>query len=134
YDKALKITSAAGVPVFTIGVGNLFFKKYEHRLPPELRLTFLQAQNQLNAFAERTGGKNFEMTFEGQIPSIMMEIDARRRNQYSIGYTPTNTRRAGKERKIKVEVDVDGDGVPDNDRLQLEHRRIYVEPNDNPKK
>ena len=134
FDKALKIVSGAGVPIFTVGVGNLFFKKYEHRLPPETRLTFLQAQNQLNAFAERTGGSYFPMTFEGEIPGIMRSIEALLRNQYSVGYVPTNTRREGKERKIKLEVDVEGDGQPDNKRLDLRHRQRYVEPNDNPKK
>lgn len=36
YDKAMKIVSAAGVPIFIVGVGNLFFKKYGdflHRNP-----------------------------------------------------------------------------------------------------
>jgi VWFA-related protein len=134
FDKALKIAAGAGVPIFTVGVGNLFFKKYEHRLPPETRLTFLQAQNQLNAFAERTGGSYFPMTFEGEIPGIMRSIEALLRNQYSVGYVPTNTRREGKERKIKIEVDVDGDGQRDNKRLDLRHRQRYVEPNDITKK
>lgn len=134
FDKALKIASQAGVPIYTVGVGNLFFKKYEHRLPPELRLEFLQAQNQLGAFAERTGGMYFPMTFEGEIPGIMRSIELLLRNQYSVGYVPSNTRREGKERKIKLEVDVDGDGQPDNKRLELRHRQRYIEPNDNPKK
>ncbi|HSE98847.1 MAG TPA: VWA domain-containing protein [Blastocatellia bacterium] len=134
FDKALKIVSQSDVPIFTIGVGNLFFKKYEHRLPPETRLTFLQAFNQLNAFAERTGGSYFPMTFEGEIPGIMRSIEALLRNQYSVGYVPSNTRREGKERKIRIEVDVDGDGQADNKRLELRHRQRYIEPNDNPKK
>ncbi|HWP44349.1 MAG TPA: VWA domain-containing protein [Blastocatellia bacterium] len=134
FDKALKIVSGAGVPIFTVGVGNLYFKKYEHLMPPETRLTFLQAFNQLNAFAERTGGLYFPMTFEGEIPGIMRSIEALLRNQYSLGYEPSNTRREGKERKIKVEVDIDGDGKSDNKQLDLRYRQRYIEPNDNPKK
>lgn len=134
FDKALKIVARAGVPIYTIGVGNLFFKKYEHLMPPEYRLTWLQAQNQLRAFAERSGGEYFPMTFEGEIPSIMRSIEALIRNQYSLGYEPTNTRRAGKERKIKVEVDLDGDGKADNDRLVLRYRQRYVEPDDGDQK
>jgi VWFA-related protein len=134
YDKALKIVSSAGVPIFSIGVGNLVFKKYEHLYSPERRLEFLQAQNSLRSFSERTGGANFEMTFEGEIPGIMRTIEVLLRNQYSLGYAPSNTRRAGKERKIKLEVDVNGDGKADNDQLELRYRRGYVEPNDNPKK
>lgn len=130
YDKALKIVAGAGVPIYTIGVGNLFFKKYEHLFSPELRLTFLQAQNSLRAFAQRSGGMNFELTFEGEINSIMRSIAALLRAQYSLGYVPTNKRRAGKERKIKMEVDLDLDGKPDGDRLELNYRQRYIEPDD----
>jgi VWFA-related protein len=134
YDKALKIASGAGVPIFTIGVGNLFFKKNEHRMEATDRLTFLQAQNSLNAFAQRTGGAFFPMTFESELPTIMNSIQALLRSQYNVGYDPSNTRREGKERKIRVEVDVDGDGQPDNKRLEIRHRQRYIEPDDTPKK
>ena len=134
FDKALRITSNAGVPIFTIGVGNLFFKKYEHQWPPETRLTYLQAFNQLNAFAERTGGSYFPMTFESEIPQIMRSIEVLLRNQYDAGYVSTNTRREGKERKIKLEVDLDGDGQPDNKQLEVRFRNRYFEPDDRPKK
>jgi VWFA-related protein len=132
YDKALKIVARAGVPVFIVGVGNLFFKKYGDRLPPESRLTFLQAQNALNTFAKISGGAYFPMTFEAEIRSIMQSISAMLRSQFSLGYSPTNTRREGKERKIKVEVDIDGDGQPDNKQLDLRFREKYIEPDDNP--
>jgi hypothetical protein len=62
----------------------------------------------------------------------MQSIQALLRTQYSIGYSPTNTRREGKERKIKLEVDIDGDGQPDNKQLDLRFRERYVEPDDNP--
>jgi Ca-activated chloride channel homolog len=134
YDKALKIVSNAGVPVFSIGVGNLYYKKNEHRLPPEARLTFLQAFNQMNSFAQRSGGAYYPMTFESEIPQIMRNIELLIRNQYSIGYSPTNSRREGKERKIKLEVDINGDGQPDNKQLEVRHRTRYYEPDDRPKK
>ncbi|HEY3134606.1 MAG TPA: VWA domain-containing protein [Blastocatellia bacterium] len=132
YDKAMKIVSRAGVPIFIVGVGNLFFKKYGDFLPPEMRMEFLQAQNGMNTFAKLSGGSYFPMTFESEIPQIMRSIEAMLRSQYSLGYSPTNTRRDGKERKIKVEVDVDGDGVPDNKQLDLRFREKYIEPDDNP--
>ena len=132
YDNAMKIVARAGVPVFIVGVGNLFFKKYEHMMPPEQRLTFLQAYNGLNTFAKLSGGAYFPMTFEGEIPSIMQSIQAMLRSQYSLGYSPSNTRREGKERKIKVDVDIDGDGQPDTKQLDLRFREKYYEPDDNP--
>jgi Ca-activated chloride channel family protein len=134
FDKALKVVAGAGVPIFTIGVGNLFFKKNEHLMSADQRLTFFQAFNQLNAFAERSGGFYFPLTFEGEIPSIMRSIEAMLRAQYAVGYVPTNLRREGKERKIKLEIDVDGDGQPDNKRLEIRHRQRYIEPDDDAKK
>ncbi len=133
FDKALKIASSGGVPIFTVGVGNLFFKKYEHRMPPELRLDYLQSFNQLRAFSERTGGLYQPMTFEGEIPTIMRNIETLLRTQYNLGYDASNTRREGKERKIRVDVDVDGDGQPDNKNLDLRYRQRYIEPDDKPK-
>jgi Ca-activated chloride channel homolog len=132
YDKAMKIVSRAGVPVFIVGVGNLFFKKYEHLLSPEQRLEFLQADNGLNTFAKLSGGAYFKMTFESEIPQIMHSIEAMLRGQYSLGYSPTNTRREGKDRKLRVDVDIDGDGTPDNKQLDLHYREKYIEPDDNP--
>jgi Ca-activated chloride channel homolog len=132
YDKAMKIVSRAGVPIFIVGVGNLFFKKYGDNLPPESRMEFLQAQNGLNTFAKLSGGAYFPMTFESEIPQIMRSIAALLRGQYSLGYSPTNTRREGKDRKLKVDVDIDGDGTPDNKQLDLRYREKYIEPYDNP--
>src|SRR5262249_43727552 len=128
FDKAMKIVAGAGVPIFTVGVGNLFFKKYGDNLPPTQRMTWLQAQNELETFARLTGGAYMPMTFEGEIPSIMQSIANLLRNEYSIGYVPSNTRAEGKERKIKMEVDIDGDGKPDNARLDLRYREKYIEP------
>ncbi len=132
YDKAMKIVSRAGVPIFIVGVGNLFFKKYGDRLGPETRLEFLQAYNGLNTFAKLSGGAYFPMTFESEIPQIMRSIEAMLRSQYSLGYSPTNTRREGKDRKLKVDVDIDLDGTPDNKQLDLHYREKYIEPDDNP--
>jgi VWFA-related protein len=132
YDKAMKIVAKAGVPVFIVGVGNLYFKKYGDNLPPETRLEFLQAQNGLSTFARLSGGVYFPMTFESEVPAIMRSIQALLRGQYSLGYSPSNTRREGKDRKIKVDVDIDGDGTPDNKQLDVHYREKYIEPDDNP--
>jgi Ca-activated chloride channel family protein len=134
YDKAMKIVAHAGVPIFSVHVGNLLYKKYGDGWPPEWRLDFEQGRNALMTFARLTGGSYFPMTFESEIPQIMRSIEAMLRNQYSLGYSPNNTRREGKERKIKLEVDIDGDGQPDNKNLDLRYRERYVEPDDNAKK
>ena len=134
YDKALKIVAGAGVPIFSVHTGMLFYKKYGDMLDASYRLDVEQSRNALQTFAKYTGGAYFPMTFESELPSIMQSIQAMLRSQYSIGYAPSNTRREGKDRKIKVEVDVDGDGVADNKQLDLRFRERYSEPDDRPAK
>ncbi|MCS6817330.1 MAG: VWA domain-containing protein [Blastocatellia bacterium] len=133
YDEARRIVENAGVPIYAIGIGELAYILLEHRLPPESRLTFLQAQNTLKTFAEVTGGRFYSVRFQGALPSVLESISVMLRTQYTLGYTPTNPRREGKRRRIQVLVDVDGDGKPDNDRLEVQHRRSYIEPREGKK-
>lgn len=128
FDKALKVVEQAGIPIYTIGIGNFFFKLNEPRLSDEQRLGFYQAANQLKTFSETSGGRYFPVTFQGEIPTDLKAITALLRNQYSVGYTPTNPRRQGKRRKIEVHVDVNGDGKADDKDLIVQHRKVYTEP------
>ncbi|MGH9802010.1 MAG: VWA domain-containing protein [Blastocatellia bacterium] len=139
FDEARKIVENAGVPIYTIGTGNLFMKLYDNdpRLDPSRggilvtggirldRLMLLQANNTLKTFADSTGGKHFPVTFAGEIPSVLQSISALVRNQYSLGYTPTNTRQEGKRRKIQVKVNL-GDQI-DPKLVVIQHRQSYVE-------
>jgi hypothetical protein len=68
------------------------------------RMDFLQADNQMKTFAKETGGQAYFPRFYGEFPSIYQMIAQALRNQYSIGYSPTNQARDGKFRKIKVEL------------------------------
>lgn len=128
YDKTLKLVERAGIPIYSIGIGNLFQKLYEHRMSDEARLTFLQAGNQLRSFSELSGGYYFPVTFQGEIPTTMKAISALLRSQYSLAYNSTNSRKEGKRRKIEVLVDVNGDGKADNEKLVVQHRKSYTEP------
>src|SRR5215218_2534162 len=76
YDEVRKIAQNAGVPIYIVGTGNLFLKKYDAQLAAEDgiggattpgRMTFLQAQNTLKTFADETGGAYFPMTFPGEV-------------------------------------------------------------------
>ncbi len=136
YGQARKIAQNAGVPIYIIGTGNLFFKKYEQYLPPTDgllgqpgRLTLLQANNTLRTFAKETGGQFFPVTFEGELPNVLQSINALLRNQYSLGYNP-GERRDGKQHKIVVKVDVNGDGQFDDKEYVIQSRQFYNEPKD----
>ena len=112
-DECLKRVKQTDVTIFSVGVAR-GFTNYADRpggLSSIGRLEYLQADNQLKTFAEMTGGKAFFPIFQGEIPSIMREIAALLRAQYSVGYSPSNPARDGKYRKIKVEL-VGEDGKP----------------------
>ncbi|HEV2913071.1 MAG TPA: VWA domain-containing protein [Pyrinomonadaceae bacterium] len=136
YDQARKVAQNAGVPIYVIGTGNLFLKKYEERLSPTDgnlgsitpgRLSFLQAQNALKTFAKETGGMYFPVTFQGELPSVLQTINAVLRSQYSLGYNPGDVR-DGKQHKIVVKVDVNGDGQYDDKEYVVQSRQYYNAP------
>lgn len=136
YDEARKIAQNSGVPIYIVGTGQLFLKKYDANLPAEDgiggstspgRMSFLQAQNTLKTFADETGGAFFPMTFPGEIPTILSSINAMMRNQYSLAYT-VGDRRDGKRHKIVVKVDVNGDGAYDDKEFVVKARQFYNSP------
>ncbi|HEX8491899.1 MAG TPA: VWA domain-containing protein [Pyrinomonadaceae bacterium] len=134
YGQARKIAQNAGVPLYIIGTGNMFFKRFGDRLgaTDDLlgnpgRLTFLQAQNALNTFAKETGGAYYPVTFPGEVPTALQSINALLRNQYSLGYNP-GEKRDGKQHKIVVKVDVDGDGQYDDKEYTVQSRQFYNAP------
>jgi len=136
YGQARKITQNAGIPIFIIGTGNLFFKKYgdqiganDSLLGDPGRLSFLQAQNTLKTFANETGGAYYPITFEGEIPNALESINALLRSQYSLAFKPDEAH-DGKQHKIVVKVDVDGDGQYDDKAFVVKAREIYNSPKD----
>lgn len=134
YSDARKVAQNAGIPIYIIGTGNLFFKRYGDNLPATDgltgmpgRLTFLQAQNTLTTFAKETGGAYFPYTFEGELPNILRSINGLLRSQYSLAFNPGDIR-DGKQHKIKVSVDVNGDGVYDDKEYVIQARSVYNAP------
>ena len=134
YGDARKITQNAGIPIYIIGTGELFFKKYESQLPATDsltgmpgRMTFLQAKNTLKTFASETGGAYYPVTFPGELPSVLGSINALLRSQYSLAFNPGDVR-DGKQHKIKVSVDVNGDGVIDDKEYVIQARQFYNAP------
>jgi Ca-activated chloride channel homolog len=137
YGEARKIIQEAGIPIYIISTGNLFYKKYEHLLGATDtisgapgRLTFLQAKNAMNTFAKESGGMHFEMTFESEIPAYLNSINGLLRSQYSLAYDLEKKHEPGKRYKLEVKVDVDGDGVTDDKQFVVQHRPFVTVPKD----
>lgn len=135
YDQVRRIIQEAGVPIYIISTGNLFYKKYESQLGATDsisgmpgRLTFLQAQNTMNTFAKESGGVHYPMTFEGEIPGYLNNINSLLRSQYSLSYDLAEKHEPGKKYKLEVKVDVDGDGVFDDKAFTVQHRPFVLVP------
>lgn len=141
YGEARKLVQEAGIPIYIISTGNLFFKRYESVLPAvdgltgmPGRLTFLQAKNAMNTFAKDSGGMHFEMTFEGEIPGYLQSINGLLRSQYNMAYEIEEKYEAGKRYKLDVKVDVDGDGNYDDKQYVVQHRPYLTIPKEEKKK
>ncbi|HEV7643991.1 MAG TPA: hypothetical protein VGO50_08640 [Pyrinomonadaceae bacterium] len=137
YDKIRKVVQTAGVPIYIIGTGNMFFKKYEQFLPAADdisgapgRMTFLQANNALRTLAAESGGAYYPITFEGEVPSVLKDINAFLRNQYSFAYDVPERPHDGKKYKLEVKVDINGDGQYEDKEYVVQHRPFYTAPKD----
>ena len=140
YGDIRKIVQGAGIPIYVISTGNLFYKTYEPYLPPTDgidgspgRLTFLQAGNAMNTIAKESGGQHFPMTFESELPSILGSINNLMRSQYSLAYDINEKPHDGKKYKLEVKVDVNGDGTYEGKEYVIQHRPFYIAPDDKDK-
>lgn len=65
----------------------------------------------LNEMAEQTGGRHFPVENLNDLPDVAGKIGMELRNQYVIGYVPTNGNRDGKYRRVQVKL-VQPRGLP----------------------
>jgi len=126
YDEALNKCKSANASVYSLGLGQNFRLRYEQYLPTELNMDYLMADNRMKTFAEFTGGESYFPRFVTELPSIFNGISASLRNQYSIAYSSSNTKRDGKFRKIRVEVQTNllEKGKPM--KLKIQTRKGYL--------
>ena len=74
-------------------------------------IDYLQADNEMTTFAKMTGGRAYFPRFTAEFGEDFRDIGDDIRHQYSLAYSPTNTKLDGTYRKLKVEV-VAADGGP----------------------
>jgi len=58
----------------------------------------------LTDISEPTGGRHFVVENLNELPDVAAKIGIELRNQYVLGYSPSNTARDGKYRKVKVKI------------------------------
>ncbi len=123
-DKILKkVKDTKDITIFPISVGfmmrewcethpSYYCRMMSHGMGIEVHtIDYLQADNELRTFAALTGGRAYFPRFEGEMPELFGDISNDIRNQYTISYSPTNTKLDGTYRKLKVEV-IAPDGGP----------------------
>ncbi len=84
----------ADVQIYGIGLFDRDFKTPEEREGPAL----------LDDVTEVTGGRTFVIGSPNELADVATKIGIELRNQYVLGYRPTNPGRDGKWRKIKVKL------------------------------
>jgi len=106
FDKTRKIIQNDAVPIYAIGLLQTAREMADARgaMGGTQRLDFLQADNQMKTFAKESGGMAFFPRFYGEFNAIYNEIAQSLRNQYSLAYNPSNTKKDGTYRKIKIEL------------------------------
>lgn len=58
----------------------------------------------LTELSESTGGRHFPVENLNELPDVAAKIGIELRNQYVLGYTPTNTTKDGKYRRVQVKL------------------------------
>lgn len=84
----------ADVQIYCIGIFDRDFRTPEERYGPTL----------LSEISDVTGGRTFTIDNPNELADVATKIGIELRNQYVLGYRPTNAARDGKWRKIKVKL------------------------------
>jgi Ca-activated chloride channel family protein len=84
----------ADVLIYAIGIYDHYFPTEEEKLGPAL----------LSDITELTGGRAFTIDNPNDLADVATKIGIELRNQYVLGYRPTNPIKDGKWRKIKVKL------------------------------
>jgi len=105
----------ADVQVYAMGIFDQEMRTTEERNGPAL----------LDEITEETGGRHYPVADLDQLPDISERIGRELRNQYLLGYHPSNLARDGKYRQVVVKL-----ATPDAHDLRTYYRRGYYAPAD----
>jgi Ca-activated chloride channel family protein len=94
-DNEIKsLVKEADVQIYSIGLFDNSPATTEERYGPYM----------LNEISETTGGRMFRVEDPNELTDVATKIGVELRNQYVLGYRPTNAARDGKWRKVKVKL------------------------------
>lgn len=88
------LVKEADVQIYAIGVFDMFPATPEEKTGPSM----------LASITDVTGGRTFTINSPSDLADVATKIGIELRNQYVLGYRPTNPQRDGRWRKIKVKL------------------------------
>ena len=104
------------VQIYSIGIFDAYAPTTEEQLGPML----------LSDICDMTGGRMFRVMNMDDLSDIATRISAELRNEYVIGYTPSNLKKDGNWRKLKIRL-VPPPGLP---ALTVHNRQGYYAPSE----
>ncbi|HZC22045.1 MAG TPA: VWA domain-containing protein [Candidatus Binatia bacterium] len=109
-DELYSKLKETDVTIFTIGVAEQEYMMSEMRGGGS-NIGYMQMKNQLQTFANQTGGFAWFPRFEGELPDLFRSVGGILRNQYAVSFSLPREARDGRYHKLKVEV-IGTDGLP----------------------
>jgi Ca-activated chloride channel family protein len=109
-----RVVRESDVQIYSIGIFDVYAPTTEEQLGPLL----------LNDISEMTGGRMFRVSDVADMGDIAMRISAELRNEYVIGYRPSEMKQDGNWRKLKIRL-VPPPGLP---QLTVHNRQGYYAP------
>jgi Ca-activated chloride channel family protein len=112
-----KVVRESDVQIYSIGIFDSYAPTTEEQLGPDL----------LKDICEMTGGRLFNVGGDvGDLQDVATRISSELRNQYVIGYSPSDVKHDGNWRKLKVKL-VPPPGLP---QLTVHFRQGYYAPSE----
>jgi Ca-activated chloride channel homolog len=93
-SEVKNLVKESDVQIYAIGIYDHYFPTEEERLGPQL----------LNDITDLTGGRAFSIDNPNDLADVATKIGIELRNQYVLGYRPTNPTHDGKWHKIRVKL------------------------------
>ena len=109
-----RVVRESDIQIYSIGIFDTYAPTTEEEMGPIL----------LTDICEMTGGRMFRVSDMGDLGDIASRISAELRNQYVIGYRPSDLKKDGSWRKLKVRL-VPPPGLP---TLTVHFRQGYYAP------
>jgi Ca-activated chloride channel family protein len=111
-----RVVRESDLQIYSIGIFDMYAPTTEEQLGPVL----------LNDICEMTGGRMFKVADVADLSDIAARISAELRNEYMLGYTPTQVKHDGNWRKLKVRL-LPPPGLP---QLTVHFRQGYYAPSE----